>query len=83
MAVGLSRRLDAAHGISGRENRNTLMRTQVEQIEIARDDEIGARGECAGEHVIIVGVAAGRCRQRLRLDQVSEPAVFLDVLGGG
>jgi hypothetical protein len=33
--------------------------------------------------VIIIGIAAGRCRQRLRLDEVSQSPVILDVLGRG
>src|SRR5690606_22061332 len=83
MARGLSRCLDAAHGIRRGEDRDVLIRLEIEQIEIARDDEIGARRERAGEHGIIIRIAASRCRQRLWLDEVSEPPIVLDMLGGG
>lgn len=80
---GLSLRLDATQCIGGGEDGDVLEGLEIEQIQIARDDEIGARGECASEYVIVIGIAAGGLRQRLRLDEVSEPTVILDVLGGG
>ena len=63
-------RLDSAQRVGRGEDRDALIRAEIEQVEIACDDEIGAGGQCAGEHVIIVGIATGGCRQRLRLHDV-------------
>jgi hypothetical protein len=43
-----------------RRDRDVLIRAQIEQIVIARDDEVGTRSERAGEHMIVIGIAAGR-----------------------
>ena len=55
-------RLDLAQGVGGGKDRDALIGTEIEQVEIAGDDEIGACCQRAGEHVIIIGIAAGRCR---------------------
>lgn len=56
---------------------------QVEQILITRDDESRLGGECASKHVVIIGIATGRFRQGLRINNVGEALVILHERNGG
>ena len=47
---------DALERFGCSDDRDALIGLQVEQIRVARDDEIGLRGEGAGEHVVVIGI---------------------------
>ena len=51
--------IQALQSIRGGEDRDALMLAQIEQVFVAGDDELGLGGRCAGEHMVIVGIAGG------------------------
>jgi hypothetical protein len=79
----LSLRFDPAQRVSRSGDRDALIHAEIEQIQIARDDKVSASRESTGEHVIVIGIAAGGCRQRLRLDDVRKAPIVLDEVGSG
>jgi hypothetical protein len=49
-------RFDSAQRLGRADDRDVLKGLEREQIEIAGDDKLGARGERAGEHVIVIRI---------------------------
>jgi hypothetical protein len=58
--------------LSRAEDRDAVELLQHEQIVVARDDDIGLRGDGQREHRIVIGIAAHRLGQRWRLDHLGE-----------
>jgi hypothetical protein len=55
------------HGIAGINDRDAVIVLERAQVGVAGDDQLGAGGECAGEHGIVVGVALD-CRRDVGRD---------------
>ena len=70
-------------GVRGGEDRDALILVQIEQVAIARDDEVGLGGERASEHMVVIRITAGWGRQRLWLDDLRQAGVVLHELCGG
>jgi len=49
---------EALEAVRGREDRDSLIAAERLQIVVAGDDRLGESGECTGEDVQILGVAA-------------------------
>jgi hypothetical protein len=73
---------NSAQCIGGSEDGDVLKVPEIEQIKITYDDEIGAGSDGASEHKIVIGVAADRCRERLRFYNDGKAPVILDEIGG-
>ena len=59
------------------EDGDALVLVQIEEIFVARDNEVGIGGHRARKDVIIVGISADRGWQRFRLDDLNHAFIVL------
>lgn len=73
---------EALEAVCGREDRDSLIAAERLQVIVARDDEIGAGGERAGEDRCVIGIAKPRLFDRSGFDGFGDLPVARDDLGG-
>ena len=71
LSTGLA--ADAGDGLGRVDNRDAGMAAKDEQIVITGDDQIGLRCDRESQHRAVRGIAADRCWQRWRVDDLSQP----------
>lgn len=70
--------LDVRQGLHGAHDLDVLVSLQVEEVFVARDNEIGVGGERAGKHLVIVRIGADHWGNVRRSDELAEKLITLN-----